>query len=227
MEHKVKIRNIEVVTYDVKRFVTEKPKNYKFTPGQATNVAINKPAWVEKKRPFTFTSLNDEDYLEFIIKGYPQSIYPDHGGVTEEIHKLAVEDEFIIGDPWGAIEYKSSGVFLTGGAGITPFIAIFKQLQKDNQLTGNKLIFSNKTSKDVILENNLRKWFDINNLVLTLTREENSNYENGRIDEKLIKKYISEFSQYFYICGKKQMVSDLNNLLNSLGANTALVVFER
>jgi ferredoxin-NADP reductase len=227
MTYKVKIRNIEVVTHDVKRFVTDKPKDYKFTPGQATDVAINKKGWEDKKRPFTFTSLNDDEFLEFTIKSYPLSKYPNHSGVTEEIHKLNVGDELIIRNPWGAIEYKRRGVFLAGGAGITPFIAIFKQLQKDNLLSGNKLIFSNKTAKDVILESTLRKWFNPKDLILTLTRESGTNYEKGRINENLLKKHVNEFSQYFYICGKKQMVSDLNTLLSSLGANIAMVIFEK
>jgi ferredoxin-NADP reductase len=227
MAHKVKIQNIEIVTHDVKRFVTEKPKGYKFTPGQATEVAINKKGWEDKKRPFTFTSLNEDDYLEFVIKGYPVAKHPNHTGVTEAIHNLAVGNELIIDDPWGAIEYKGKGVFLAGGAGITPFIAIFKQLHKDRQLVGNRLIFSNKTSNDVIIEPTLRRWFRPESLVLTLTREENANFHNGRIDESLLKKHIGEFSQYFYVCGKKQMVSDLNNILTTLGANTEMVVFEK
>ncbi|MHA2055753.1 MAG: flavodoxin reductase, partial [Candidatus Hodarchaeales archaeon] len=61
----------------------------------------------------------------------------------------------------------------------------------------------------------------------TLTRESGTNYEKGRINENLLKKHVNEFSQYFYICGKKQMVSDLNTLLSSLGANIAMVIFEK
>ena len=39
-EYIVKILNIEQVTHDVKRFRFEKPKNYIFKPGQATDVSI-------------------------------------------------------------------------------------------------------------------------------------------------------------------------------------------
>jgi hypothetical protein len=35
---------------------------------------------LNEKRPFTFTSLNDNDYLEFIIK-----IYDSNDGVTREL----------------------------------------------------------------------------------------------------------------------------------------------
>jgi ferredoxin-NADP reductase len=41
---------------------------------------------------------------------------------------------------FGAIEYKGEGVFIAGGAGVTPFIAILRQLQAENKIANNKLI---------------------------------------------------------------------------------------
>ena len=149
-EHIVNILKIEQVTHDVKRFQIDKPKNYNFHPGQATEVAINKPNWKNERRPFTFTSLNEYPFLEFTIK-----IYTDHEGVTNELGKLAEGDQLIIHDVWGAIEYKGPGYFIAGGAGITPFIAILRQLHKEKRLQNNTLFFSNKTAKDIILETEL------------------------------------------------------------------------
>src|SRR5688572_6994969 len=150
MEHIIKIKAIEQVTHDVKRFQCKKPEGYSFAPGQATEVSIKKKGWEEERRPFTFTSLNEFPDLEFTIK-----IYSDHPGVTNELNTLQTGDELIIGDVWGAIEYKGLGYFIAGGAGITPFIAILRQLKKENKLEGNKLFFSNKTNQDIILEKEL------------------------------------------------------------------------
>jgi len=223
----VKILDINSVTRDVKRFTVEKPKGFKFTPGQATKVSINKPDWLDKKRPFTFTSLNSDPNLEFIIKGYPLREYPNHTGVTEAIHKLEKGDELIIDEPWGTINYNGKGVFIAGGAGITPFVAIFRQLVKDGGIYGNKLLFSNKTQKDIILEKELKKSFSEKDLVLTLTRKEVGGYENGRIDEKFLQKHVDNFSQNFYICGPKVMVGDLKETLSSLDASIDSIVFEQ
>ena len=79
-EHIVHIISIENITHDVKRFRVEKPEQYSFIPGQATEVSINTPVMKDEKRPFTFTCLNREPYLEFTIK-----IYPSHNGVTNEL----------------------------------------------------------------------------------------------------------------------------------------------
>ena len=45
------------------------------------------------------------------------------------ISKLKPGDDLIIRDVWGAISYKGEGVFIAGGAGVTPFISIFRDLK--------------------------------------------------------------------------------------------------
>lgn len=224
---KTKILFTEFVTHDVKRFIVEKPKSYKFIPGQATEVAINKPKWKKEKRPFTFTSLNDDLVLEFIIKGYLLNKYKNHGGMTEELHKLVPGEELIIEEPWGTINYKGPGVFIAGGAGITPFIAILRQLKKDEKIRGSKLIFSNKTAKDIILEKEFKEMFDEKDLILALTREKVDGYEDERVDGNFLKKRIKDFSGNFYICGPKQMVADLREGLAELGAKTDSLIIEQ
>lgn len=67
-QHIVKIISIQHITHDVLQIVTEKPQQYNFTPGQATEIAINKSGWKDEKRPFTFTCLPNIENLEFTIK---------------------------------------------------------------------------------------------------------------------------------------------------------------
>src|SRR5687767_12650599 len=134
VEHVITIKAIDQVTHDVKRFQCGKPADYDFLPGQATEVSINQEEWLHEKRPFTFTSLNESPDLGFVIK-----IYKDHPGVTNALDTLKPGDELIVRDVWGAIAYKGPGYFIAGGAGITPFIAILRQLKKDNKLDGNRL----------------------------------------------------------------------------------------
>lgn len=185
--HIVKFFSVEPVTHEVKRFPIQKPAGYKFTPGQTTEVSINTLALKNEKRPFTFTSLNDNEYLKFTIK-----IYDSHNGVTKELGKLKHGNELIIRDVWGAIEYKSEGVFLAGGAGITPFITILRQLHKENKINNNKLIFTNKTESNIILHKEfnqmLGKYF-----INTPTDEKKDGYENRLIDYTFLKEKIDNF----------------------------------
>jgi ferredoxin-NADP reductase len=217
----VKILSTEPVTHNVKRFRLEKPAGYTFNPGQATEVSINTPELKEERRPFTFTCLPEDDHLEFTIK-----IYSDHDGVTNALGKLKAGDELIVRDVWGAIEYKGPGVFIAGGAGVTPFIAIFRKLYKDGKVNGNKLIFSNKTSKDIILKDEFEKILG-DNFINILTQEEDGNIQHGRINTDYLKKTIDNFQQHFYICGPDPFVHDITKALEDLGADTESVVFEK
>ena len=217
MEEIVKIKSIGQVTHDVKQFVVEKPKGYSFTPGHATDVSINKEEWKDEKRPFTFTSLDESEDLEFTIK-----IYPDHDGVTEQLAKLKPGDELIVRDTWGAIEYKGPGYIIAGGAGITPYISILRNLQQKNELKGNHLFFSNKTDKDIILKEELDSMLG-NDATYVITDQEDTKYTNAYLNEEFLKNNISDFSKQFYVCGPPEMTEEINNILKKLGANTDAV----
>jgi len=217
---KVKILMTEFVTHDVKRFIVEKPKGYEFLPGQATLLSIPRPRWEKEFREFTFTSTNQDRVLEFTIKAYS-----DHDGVTKQIHTLEPGDDIVLHSPFGTIQYKGRGVFLAGGVGITPFIAILRHLQKTNQLKGNTLFFSNKETKDIILEKELRQMFG-DQLILTLTRDDADGYEHGRIDRVMIEKHVKDLNQKFYICGPDPFVLDLKSTLEKMGVKEEDIVAE-
>ncbi len=221
MPHKVEILKVEPVTHDVRRFTVRKPEDYRFEPGQATLVSIERPGWDKKKRPFTFTSLNDWPDLELTIK-----IYPDHEGVTAQLGSLEAGERLLIEDPWGTIQYKGPGVFIAGGAGVTPFIAILRQLAKDGQIAGNALLFSNKTNRDIILRDEFEAMNGLH-CVFTVTDEADPTLESRLIDRAFLEEKLTDFDQHFYVCGPKQMVADLKGHLEALGAKIDSVVFEQ
>lgn len=219
-EHFVKIISIENVTHDVKRFRIEKPEGYSFLPGQATEVSVNKPEWREEKRPFTFTCLNSDPFLEFTIK-----IYPSHNGVTNQLGRLIPGDELIIRDVWGAITYKGRGVFIAGGAGITPFIAIFRELRENNKVAGSKLIFANKTKADIILEQEFRRMLGAD-FINILSEEQADGYFSGMISADFLRKVVGDFNVNFYICGPPPMMDSVTGQLTELGVGENSVTLE-
>jgi len=220
-KHVVKILDAHFVTHDVKRFVVEKPKGYTFIPGQATDVAINLPEWKDQLRPFTFTGLNKWDYLEFMIK-----IYMDHPGVTQMLSRINEGADLILHEPFGAIQYTAPGVFIAGGSGITPFLAIFRELHRNKQLPGNKLIYSNKSSADVIMYDELQEMFK-EDFVNIYTRENTIGFLRKRIDRDFLIEHIVDFGQYFYLCGPEKFVTDITALLYDLGAKPDSLVIEK
>jgi ferredoxin-NADP reductase len=218
--HILKIKSTDKVTHDVVRIVLDKPDGYTFTPGQATEVAVNKEHWKEERRPFTFTCLPSDNYLEFTIK-----TYPSHKGVTNEILHLKPGDELILHDVWGAISYKGEGVFIAGGAGVTPFISIFRYLKSKNKINNNKLIFANKTKADIIHKDEFENL--LGNAFVNILSEENlPGYAHGRITEDFLKKNISDFKKSVYICGPPEMIDAVQSQLANLGVGDNSIVVE-
>ncbi|HTH55560.1 MAG TPA: hypothetical protein VL728_05905 [Cyclobacteriaceae bacterium] len=220
MSHIVKIISIERATHDVLRIATEKPTGYSFVSGQATDVSVNKPQWQDEKRAFTFTSLPSDDHLEFTIKTYPAK-----QGVTNQLLHLKKGDELILQDVFGDISYKGEGLFIAGGAGITPCIAILRLLYAQKKIGSNKLIFANKTKADIINEIELRKYLGTN-FVNVLSDEKADGYEHGFITEGLIKTNNQGTDKFFYLCGPPPMMDAVEKQLANMNIKSENIIKE-
>ncbi len=220
MSQLLKIKSIEHLTHDVLHLQTEKPENFNYLPGQAVDISINKDGWKDVKSCFTFTSLPEDSDLEVTIK-----TYPSRKRVTNELLKAKAGDEIFVYKPFGSIRYKGEGVFLAGGAGITPFIAIFKMLEKKNEIGNNKLIFANKKKEDIILEDYFDKLLG-KNYTNVLSEEKLEGYENGYISSETIKSVIDDTTKYYYLCGPKPMMKAMEENLKSLGISSEQIVKE-
>lgn len=216
----VKVKSVRHITHDVLQIDVEKPERFSFNPGQATEISVNKEGWKGRARPFTFTSLPHEKQLQFVVK-----TYPSHRGVTNELLQLKKNDELILHDVFGAIAYSNEGVFIAGGAGVTPFIAIFRDLQSKNELGANRLIFANKTKGDIILEGELTELLK-ENFVNILSDEDAQGYSHGLITEDFLGAHIPDINQQIYLCGPGPMMTAIEGMLTGLNFDKKNIVKE-
>jgi ferredoxin-NADP reductase len=223
MDHSVKILDIADVTHNVRRYTLERPAGYTFEPGQATEVSLDEEGWRTKKHPFTFTALTDDRNLEFTIKSYFNT---GGDGVTERLHGYRPGQSLIIRDVWGTITYKGPGVFLAGGAGVTPFIAILRDLHRRRRLEGHTLIVSNRTEADIILRQEFEAMRGLD-IVWTVTDDPQSKLLHERIDAGFFKRHVGRFDRNFYLCGPDDMVKQLRGTLKDLGASVENVTWEK
>lgn len=218
--NKIKILATRQITHNVKSFILEKPKGFELKPGMAADWSLNQKEWEKEIRPFTFTATPEEKILELTVKGYPE-----RKGVTKRLHELKPGDEIMMHGTFQTYEYKGPGVFIAGGAGITPFLAILRDLYKKDKLGGNTLIFSNKRQEDIIDEHELKTILG-DNCIFTLSEEKREGYEYGRIDEKFLKSKIKSFNQPFYICGPPKFTDAVKEILEKQGAPILMIAFE-
>jgi ferredoxin-NADP reductase len=219
--HIVTVTDIIQRTHNVKTFRVTKPENFSFAPGQATDLSLNEEGWKDNKHPFTFTCLPEDGYLEFTIK-----IYNNPQGLTHRLDSIQPGAEFEISDAWGAIEYKGEGVFIAGGAGVTPFISIFRSLSKRNAVGNNKLIFSNKTESDIILKDEFERMLG-QNFINVVTSQTGTSYYNKRIDKDYLQNIVKNFKQHFYVCGPDEFTKNILDSLEQLGASAETLIFEK
>lgn len=212
--HKVKIKQITRLTHNVRSYRLERPQGYAFEAGEATEMALDLDEWRNEKRPFTFAGRAEDEDIEFVIKSYD-----DHDGVTKRIGELSEGDTLLMDDPWETIPYNGPGIFIAGGAGITPFLALLRWLETENKLSGHTLIFSNTTQKDIILREELEQMAAKGlKLVLTVTGEQAQGLLNERLDQAFFEKHLTDFGTNFYLCGPDAMTKDVSTALQALGA---------
>jgi len=207
--------SIEQENSEIKRIIAVKPRDFKFIPGKALKVSLEKQGLENLNRFLTITSLNNDYYLEFLFKEYPR-----RDRFNEALSNLKAGEEIIISEESaGKLEYKGRGVFIASGIGIIPFIPIFKELKQDDLLNGNFLIYSEKSKGDLIHERELKHMFG-KNCSFILTRESGRDYENVKLDENFIKEKINNFEQVFYVSGSNGFVEEIKEILQRLGAKS-------
>ncbi|MEM8653520.1 MAG: FAD-binding oxidoreductase [Pseudomonadota bacterium] len=220
MPHSLTLRTVAPVTHDTRRYVFGRPADFDFAPGQAAELAICQDGWRDEARPFTFTSLQGDDEIEFVIKSYPS-----HKGMTEELADVEPGTVFEMDGPFGAIQDRGPGVFLAAGAGITPFIAILRARAQKGDLDDCHLIFSNKRERDIILRDEWRK-MDGLRVDHVLEEEKAEGTHHGQVDAGFLRDRVQDTGQMFYICGPQPYVDAVRDALDELGIESDHIVTE-
>jgi ferredoxin-NADP reductase len=215
MTHTLTLQDIRHVTHDTVHLTFDRPEGYDFRAGQANRWGLDVEGMRDAAKPFTITSLPDEPRLEFVVKTYPVAQHPEHDGVTERIGKMEAGERIFVGDPYGDIRDEGPGVFVAGGAGVTPFIPILKARRREGTLGGCTLLYSNKAERDIILR---ETWdaMEADGLAVryTVTEEEDGPFPKRQTDAALIRE-TTGLDHRFYVCGPppmmKAVIADLRD----------------
>jgi len=77
---------------------------------------------------------------------------------------------------------------------------IVKIFSTRNEISGNTLIFANKTKADIILEAELSNMLG-SAFINILSDEKNDKYFHGKISEDFLKIHLGDLNEKFYVCG--------------------------
>ena len=218
MSYNLDIQKKQWPAHNVIRLRLEKPEGFHFEPSQAIELTLDEEKFDDHWAPFTFTNLDSEDQLELTIR-----VYFDHDRLTKRLAELDQGDKVRITEPWDSFEDRGPGVFIAGGTGITPFIAMLRDKHKNDKIGDSKLIFSNKTRKDAFMEDEFKDMLG-ENFIEVITEEKEDEAYYGHIDGDFLQKHIGDFNQPIYVCGPPKFEEAMKESLIGIGANKENII---
>ncbi len=143
------------------------------------------------------------------------------GSFTSRLDNMKIGDRVFVKGPYGIFTREAyfptsrKVVLIAGGIGITPFIRFIDHIKKHySKFDEVYLFYGTKTLEEISFRKYLES-LSLPNLevVFCMSRENvKSPYENGRINIKLIKKYLKNqlYRYQYFICGPQPMMDSVN-----------------
>lgn len=221
----------DTFTFFFKRNGTERP----FISGQYYEMKLPHSNMDERGDSRVFTISSSPTNTEFITitTRIIQSTFKLTLGELKPGEKVQFDG------PWDDLNFDerdaSPHVFLAGGIGLTPYHSIIQYCLDKGIQRKMTLFVSWKTQSDIIFDDFFRKAEDTLKdftYVPTLTEEKSLSTdlwdrEIGRIDEKMIKKYVQDIKKsLYYFSGPPSMVNALKDTVVRMGVSKEKIIAE-
>ena len=192
-------------------------KKFSYRPGQFLMIQLMRNNTLSSSHPFTISSSPTRQNLAVTPK--------ELGDFTSTIKETKVGDLAFIDAPYGVfsfLDYETDElVFIAGGIGITPFMSMLRYMA-DNQVKKKVTLFwANKNKANLCFQDELgkmQKEMHAFTAVLVMSGEKDWPGEQGRINGKLLQKYLPDPGrQDFFVCGPPPMSRAVRAELEKLG----------
>lgn len=207
------------------RLVPAGGKNVDFRPGQFIMLhLLDANGESLDKRPYSIASAPDSSYIELAIKMI-------NGSFTSKLNGVKAGEAVGIDGPFGhfVFDNEKKAIFIAGGVGIAPIMAMLRYIYNKRMAGDYLLLYSCKTKKDVLYEEELKKLKEMIKTVIFLTRENKAyeGYETGRMDAAKIKKYLPDMTGYAcFMCGSLEMIKSMRDALIKIGVPESSIKHE-
>lgn len=208
---KVSYKRLASDSLFVIRFSPDKKIN--FLPGQYCSIVLpgNKPV------PLSIASSSSSFELEFGIEA--------KGVNSSTICALEVGDAVILKGPFGRFVLGDSKkvCFIAAGTGVTPFMSMMRTINGDSLAVDAKLLYGVKTIDKILWDEIL----SMPNVYIAFSQEEVLGHHHGRIDSAFIEQSVPDLkTRVFFICGNKEFVLSMIDILESLGVTRENIIRE-
>lgn len=215
-----KIVKVDQLDKDTKHIDIEKPEGFEFSPGQFISLIFKKNG-AEVRRSYSIASKPEDSVLGLCIKIIHEGV------LTPLLDKLSEGDEVEAIGPMGPFKLKPESldkgvVFVSAGTGIGPFRSMIKYLLEQGYKNKILLLAGYRNEENAFYDNEFE---------VLKSKYPNFHYQKilsnseGYVQD-LVLKNISKESHY-YICGLRDMVSSVREILSKNGIPEENIFFER
>lgn len=202
-------------------------KTLSFRAGQYVYMRIISSKINREEHPFTISSPPSDSFLSLTVR--------EAGDYTEKLSSVRRGDRAVIDGPYGLFTPfpdRRKKLFIAGGIGITPFLSILKDWEKEENIPQSVLLWSLQSEKNIFESDFLHRlsekaeWFSYS---IFLTRENVPGFKHGRISLEDLKNIISseKSSSYdVYICGTEDFRNSVRKMLSRLNIPKNNIHFE-
>lgn len=206
-----------------------------FMAGQYVSVKIETDGYTHI-RQYSLSSRSNESEYRISIKREQRDSAPD-GVVSNAIHEnLSEGDKLFVSAPAGTFTYDATGdaplVLISAGSGITPLLAMLKELQAQNPERIVHFVHATKNSKTHAFKEEVEAIAASNSNVHSLTVYQaplaSDRFDaEGRIGaETLVLLSPSIAEAAVFISGSSSFLSHINTVLSEYGINDDQIHFE-
>ncbi len=230
----VQLLRRETVAEGTMAFYFSKPSGFRHQAGQYVLLSLRDPPETDGEgnhRTFTIASAPHEPHLMFATRmrntAFKRTLSVSPLGTTVGIE--GPRGEMVLHD-----DSALPAVFIAGGIGITPFLAMIRHATQGHLPHQIYLFYSNRRPEDAAFLSELQQ-MDQNNwrcrLIAVMTEPEKSaqpwSGERGLIRMELIERYVAESARsIYYLAGPPGMVTAMLDMLKSAGVTEQALRYE-
>ena len=232
LRHPYRIRSLQPVARRTWELVIE-PRSgeaLRFRAGQFVWLTLDRSAFNIREHPFSIASAPAErDRLAFLIK--------EAGDFTGQIGDLPVGAQAYVDGPHGGLVLEGRQgrgvVFLVGGVGIAPILAMLRELAARGDGRPLRLLYGNRHLDQVVARAELdamARRLDLEIVHLLSEPLPGWSGETGQFDAATIRRLCDrpEKADWLYVvCGPPAMIDAVEDALVGLGVPAAQIVSEK
>ena len=201
------------------------PSALSFLPGQYVNVSV---PGTTQTRSYSFSSMPNDGVVEFLVRNIP-------GGLMSSYlaGKAAPGDQLTVTGPVGSFylrELKRPALFLAGGTGLAPFLAMLEVLQASGSQQPVHMIYGVTGDADLVEVEKLTAFaaaipgFTFTTVVADPA---SAHDRKGYVTHHLPDAALHDGDVDIYLCGPPPMVDAVRTYLSEKGVKPANFYFEK